>query len=369
VAAAEEFIRVQVTYRGRLGVEVGVFVAVDHLRRAGVLTADEEATYLDVEDWFIEHLPNPDFNTDGNSIGAVTWLRTPVPDAMQSRVDLLCGILRAHGVAFDVVRTSVPGEIVYRDAFQIGVIPPVRGEPTPLPAGVVQTPTTAGSKQAVASSAIRHVLFDADGVLQVVPDGDWYALAEPYVGDRAREFLHRAWELERPTLAGRGEFLPLLAGLLEDFGVEASADEVFAGAWCQVALVPATVSLVGALRYNGYGVHLGTNQDASRAAFLRAAFGYDDLFDISCYSCALGAAKPDTAFFAEAARRMAAAPETILFIDDSRANVDGARAAGMTAVHWSADDGHDVLLDLLAQHGVDGRRTAAGPPATVTATR
>ncbi|WP_245534381.1 HAD family hydrolase [Xylanimonas cellulosilytica] len=243
---------------------------------------------------------------------------------------------------------------------QVGVVPPVRGEPTPLPGGVVQSPTTAGSKRAVASSAIRHVLLDADGVLQVVPDDDWYALAEPFVGDRAREFLHRAWEMERPALAGQGDFLPLLADLLVQFGVDASADEVFAEAWCRVAPVPATVALVGALRGNGYGVHLGTNQDANRAAFLRTAFGYDELFDTSCYSCELGVAKPEATFFVEAARRIGAAPETILFVDDSLANVEGARAAGMPAIHWTVRDGHDALLDLLAKHGVDGRSWRGG---------
>ena len=240
----------------------------------------------------------------------------------------------------------------------LGVVPYERHVPTLLPEGVLQKPTTAGPKRAVAASAIRHVLFDADGVLQVVPDGDWYALVEPYVGDRAREFLHRAWELERPTLAGDGELLPLLAGLLEEYDVTASADEVFAAAWCRLDAVPETLAVARALRRNGYGIHLGTNQDAGRAAYLRSTFGYDALFDTSCYSCELGVAKPDPAFFVEAARRIGAPPHEILFVDDTAANVEGAGAAGLAAFRWSVDDGQDVLLDLLARHGVDGRATA-----------
>jgi putative hydrolase of the HAD superfamily len=210
----------------------------------------------------------------------------------------------------------------------------------------------------VAASTVRHVLFDADGVLQVVPGGDWYALVEPFVGERAREFLHRAWELERPTLTGDGELLPLLAGLLEEYGVAAPADELFAAAWCRLDPVPETVAVARALRRNGYGIHLGTNQDGGRAAYLRSAFGYDDLFDTSCYSCELGVAKPDPAFFVEAARRIGAAPHEILFVDDTAANVEGATAAGLVAFRWSVGDGRDALLDLLARHGVDGRATA-----------
>ena len=308
-----------------------MFVAVDQLRRAGVLTPGEVATYLEVEELFIEHLPNPDFYADGNTIGAVTWFKAPVPRPMQDGVDVLCAILDAHGVPFDVVRAVEPGAVVYEDEFQVGVVSAFRGEPTPLPAGVVQE----------------------------VPDVDWYALAEPFVGARAREFLRRAWALERPTLAGQGGFLLLLAALLVEFDVHASDDEVFAGAWCRVAAVPATVALVDALRRNGYGVHLGTNQDAHRAAFLRTAFGYDDLFDTSCYSCELGVAKPDAAFFVEAARRIGAAPETIILVDDDLVNVDAAPAAGMPSIHWTVRDGHEALLAQLGRYGVDGRLTAA----------
>ncbi len=210
-----------------------------------------------------------------------------------------------------------------------------------------------------ASTAVRHVLFDADGVLQVVPGGDWYTLVEPYVGARAREFLHRAWALERPTLAGVGQFLPLLAGLLGEYGVTASADEVFAAAWCRLETVPETLAVARALRRNGYGVHLGTNQDAGRAAYLRAEFGYDDLFDTSCYSCELGVAKPDPAFFVEAARRIGGQPHEILFVDDTAANVDAATAAGLVAFRWTVDDGHDALRDELARHGLDTRAAVA----------
>ena len=87
---------------------------------------------------------------------------------------------------------------------------------------------------------------------------------------------------------------------------------------------------------------------------MREVLGYDALFDVSCYSCELGAAKPDLAFFTEAARRIGAEPSAILFIDDSTQNVTAARIAGLAAEQWCLDDGHDVLLDLLGRHGVTG---------------
>jgi FMN phosphatase YigB (HAD superfamily) len=41
-----------------------------------------------------------------------------------------------------------------------------------------------------------------------------------------------------------------------------------------------------------------------------------------------------------------------LFIDDNAENVAAARAAGLSAEQWCLGDGHDLLYDLLAQHGV-----------------
>jgi putative hydrolase of the HAD superfamily len=73
---------------------------------------------------------------------------------------------------------------------------------------------------------------------------------------------------------------------------------------------------------------------------------------VSCYSHDLGAAKPDPAFFVEAAARIGDVPEAILFVDDSAANVEGARTAGMPALHWDVTRGHDVLLAQLREHGV-----------------
>lgn len=145
--APAAYCRAQARYRGRLGVEVGVVVAVDHLRRAGELTADEVGAYLDIDDWFRVNLPEPDFYRDGNSIGAVTWFRSPIPPQMWRRTQSLMSILARHDVDHDMVFSDDPGTVVYADDVQIGVIPHVRGAPTPMPAGVRLGPTTSGSKR------------------------------------------------------------------------------------------------------------------------------------------------------------------------------------------------------------------------------
>jgi putative hydrolase of the HAD superfamily len=199
---------------------------------------------------------------------------------------------------------------------------------------------------------IQHVMFDADGVLQDVPGG-WHAAMKPYLGDRTQEFLDQVWSDELPMLAGDGDYMPLLADTLTHYGVREPVDQIYREVWQRIQVIESTVTLVHDLRAAGYGVHLATNQDPHRGGHMRTALGYDQLFDVSCYSYDLGAVKPDRVFFDEALRRLDAEPATVLFIDDTVANVQGARDAGLAAEHWHFDYGHDALLTRLARHGVD----------------
>ena len=109
-----------------------------------------------------------------------------------------------------------------------------------------------------------------------------------------------------------------------------------------------SLALAGRLREAGLGVHLGTNQHRQRGELMRAGLGYDDHFDVSCYSWELGTKKPEPAYFEIAVERIGAAPAQVLFVDDVAANVEAARAVGLHAVHWHLDG----LLDALAGHGL-----------------
>ncbi|OAE00569.1 hypothetical protein [Arthrobacter sp. OY3WO11] len=126
------FLRFQTKYVGRTGAPVGVFVAVDHLRRTGRLSEEEITCYAVADAWFQENLPNPPFYEDGNSIGAITWFRESA-DSMTTHLDPLLAILDAKEVAWERLSASDPGRIVYQDPWQVGVIPASREPLTPLP--------------------------------------------------------------------------------------------------------------------------------------------------------------------------------------------------------------------------------------------
>ena len=157
---------------------------------------------------------------------------------------------------------------------------------------------------------------------------------------------------EMTAVRGERDALEVVAEVLERFGIDADPAQVFETVWFHVEPVPASLDLVRRLRAAGLGVHLGTNQTLRRAAYMRERLGYDDLFDVSCYSAELRLAKPDPAYFRRAAELVGAPPEQFVFVDDNEPNVEGARSVGMAGIHWHLAEGHDLLEKMLADHGV-----------------
>jgi putative hydrolase of the HAD superfamily len=181
-------------------------------------------------------------------------------------------------------------------------------------------------------SAVRHVLFDADGVEQDA--AAWWEALVPRPGDeRARAFPRGCGPTSGPRSPARR--LPergrRAAGGVRPGGADAVPRAGVGG----ITVDRGSRMLVDALRAAGYGVHLGTNQDPCGAAHMRGALRYDALFDVSCHSCDLGVAKPGPAFFTEAARRIGARPGAVLFVDDRLGNIEAARLTGLRAEQWN----------------------------------
>ena len=188
---------------------------------------------------------------------------------------------------------------------------------------------------------IRHVLLDADEVVQ--HPGRWDDAAESLTARLTPEFLADVGELQQPALRGEIDVLEAFDSLARQHGIGIDPAGLVAAMWGSIVVDPESLALVDELRVAGYGVHLGTNQDSHRARFMRETLGYDDVFDVGVYSCDIGVAKPETAYFQKAVSLIGAPAETVFFVDDKQANVDGARAVGLVAERWELAEGHDRL--------------------------
>ncbi|GAB3832664.1 HAD family hydrolase [Kribbella italica] len=78
---------------------------------------------------------------------------------------------------------------------------------------------------------------------------------------------------------------------------------------------------------------------------------WEGMFDDLVISGEVGLRKPEPEIFLLAAERVGLEPAECVFVDDLEANVEAARALGMTAIHHTAYD--DTLRELEALFGVD----------------
>ncbi len=196
---------------------------------------------------------------------------------------------------------------------------------------------------------IRHALVDADGVLQDLPGG-WVVALQPFLGERAEEFLLESVTAEQPCLVGDSDFLSLLTAQVARWELVLDPVELYRAVWHRIEVHADTLALVRQLRSDGIGVHLASTQEAGRAAVMRQL--YDGEVDTAYFSCDLGVVKPDPEFFHRILADLGAAPDEVFFVDDTAPNVEAARAVGLRVLHWRHEQGLEQLRSGVAALGI-----------------
>jgi putative hydrolase of the HAD superfamily len=153
------------------------------------------------------------------------------------------------------------------------------------------------------------------------------------------------------VLAGRLDLYVALRDWLEVQGLADRLQE-FVGFWFDndTLIDREVLAMADAWRARTGGrVFAASNQEHHRAAFLRDHLGLGAHFDEIVYSAALGVCKPERVFFTNAQARMGVTvAQSILFVDDRAANVDGARMCGWRAMLYR---GPESLARALAGWG------------------
>jgi putative hydrolase of the HAD superfamily len=204
------------------------------------------------------------------------------------------------------------------------------------------------------SPPITTVLFDADGVMQRTAPG-WQDELAAMVGPRndldADDFALAVQQAEAPTMDGKTEIADAMVEVLRRYSVSLRVDDIL-DLWTRITADPSMIEAVQDLRCAGLRCCLATNQQRQRAAWMKANLGYQEVFDEEFYSCDLGLAKPDPAFFTTILKHLAVEPSAVLFVDDTAANVDAARELGLNAYLFRRWGGRQVLEEILHQQGI-----------------
>jgi putative hydrolase of the HAD superfamily len=189
-------------------------------------------------------------------------------------------------------------------------------------------------------------MVDVDGVVITPRLGGWAADLEADLGvsrdDLAQRFFAIHWT---DIVLGRAGLHERLAPVLARIAPGVSSQQLAAYWFSKDSVLDfQLLDDLAQIRMRGVELHLATVQEHLRADYLWTRLRLGDHFDGMHYSAALGARKPDPAFYRAVEERTGFAPADLLLIDDTPANIEAAQAAGWGALHWT---GQDRLPDLL----------------------
>ncbi len=199
------------------------------------------------------------------------------------------------------------------------------------------------------------LVLDIDGVVSLATPGSaipWYASLQADLGLDYAEIQRDFFRAEfAEVLRGRLDLHVALHNYFEPRGLADRIDKFIAYWFEKDAVIDREVLAMADdwRRRTGGRCFAASNQEHHRIAFLRDQVGLGGHFDEIIYSAALGVCKPDRAFFTNAQARMGVSVgQSILFVDDSPANVDGARTFGWRALLYR---GRESLGRALAGWG------------------
>jgi putative hydrolase of the HAD superfamily len=184
---------------------------------------------------------------------------------------------------------------------------------------------------------IRAVFFDVDGVL-VRPWGfrDLLIREHGITPEQTAPFFRGPF-LE--CVEGRADLREILPPWLLEWGWKGDVAS-FVDAWFSVENDPdeAVLEIAARVRAAGLRCFAASTQERHRAAYLANEMGFAGRFERLLFSCDVGVRKPHVEFFREVARRVGLPPGALLLIDDTPANVQGARHAGWQAEAFTTAD-------------------------------
>ena len=99
--------------------------------------------------------------------------------------------------------------------------------------------------------------------------------------------------------------------------------------------ISSTVKILSELKQDGYPIYALTNWSSETFSRTRERFSFLNYFDNILVSGTVGCMKPDPLIFKILFRNFNIVPEDALFIDDSPANVEASKKAGMKAIRFT----------------------------------
>jgi putative hydrolase of the HAD superfamily len=194
--------------------------------------------------------------------------------------------------------------------------------------------------------AIRAMMFDIGGTLEVIPEGGDPAARFPALDEEWNArlglppgHLTRCYEaIGADGALGRCTYEQWCARFRASAGMsQADFDAYMAAFWAIYMGNPnhELIAYFRALRPH-YRTAILSNSFVGAREQEEARYSFTSMVDVAIYSHEEGIRKPDPRIFALASERIGFPPEEIVFLDDVAENVDAARACGFQAVLFAS---------------------------------
>jgi putative hydrolase of the HAD superfamily len=193
---------------------------------------------------------------------------------------------------------------------------------------------------------LRAVVFDIGGVLEINPRTGWEERWSARLGLDVPKLLEPLWqggdvgavtleEVERETARSLGLDSATLRQFMDDVWEE------YVG-----RLNEELARYFAALRPR-FRTGIVSNSFVGAREREQRLYGFEDMCDVVVYSHEEGMKKPDRRIYEIACRRLGVAPREAVFLDDTPECVEGARRAGMHAIHFVSNAHAIAELEAL----------------------
>jgi|SRR3989344_8225392 len=197
---------------------------------------------------------------------------------------------------------------------------------------------------------IKVIIFDADGVLIPHKRGFSITLAEKHDISLEKTLPFFAGPFQE-CLVGDKDIKEALTPYLEEWGWDKGVDTLL-DYWFKLEhnIDEELVDYIQGFRHKGIQCFLATNNEKHRFQYILEKMGFEDMFDKTYASAHLGHKKPNKEFFSKIFEELSNVQKNqILFIDDDKENIQGAKDFGINAeLYTSLED----FKEKIAQYGL-----------------
>jgi epoxide hydrolase-like predicted phosphatase len=197
--------------------------------------------------------------------------------------------------------------------------------------------------------AVRAIVFDIGGVLEITPDLGWATEWAGTLGLQPEEFGERTRHVWRGGSIGAISEQDVHRSLATILGLtEAQVNALMDDMWTEYL---GTLNVELTMYFRGlrpqYRTAILSNSFVGAREREQERYGFGDITDHIIYSHEVGMSKPDPRVYALTCEHLGVRPSETIFLDDVELAVDGARAVGMQAILFK--DNAQAIAEIEAR--------------------